>query len=102
MSSSFRIQPNNQIQVNYVVSPQPRSLTEFIVPMFLSMEWQRRQRNNDLLKEKVQASLVRKRQKIEREITALCPDNEVQFNLNLCSLFPTAPKFCTSSSCKLV
>ncbi len=55
INSSFRIQPNNQLQVNYAASPQPRSLTEFI----------------DLLKEKVAASLVRKQQKIEREINNL-------------------------------
>ncbi|MGK7920841.1 MAG: hypothetical protein AB4080_12635 [Trichodesmium sp.] len=55
INSSVRIQPNNQLQVNYAASPQPRSLTEFL----------------DLLKEKVQASLVRKQQKIEREINNL-------------------------------
>ena len=55
INSSFRIQPNNQLQVNYAASPQRRSLTEFL----------------DLLKEKVQTSLVRKQQKIEKEINKL-------------------------------
>ncbi|MEB3343313.1 hypothetical protein [Okeania sp.] len=58
INSSFRIQPNNQLQVNYASSPQRRSLTDFI----------------DLLKEKVQASLVRKQQKIEKEINRLESD----------------------------
>ncbi|NEO55230.1 MAG: hypothetical protein F6K54_20410 [Okeania sp. SIO3B5] len=30
INSSFRIQPNNQLQVNYAAYPQPRSLTEFL------------------------------------------------------------------------
>lgn len=60
INSSFRIQPNNQLQVNYSALTQPRSLTEFI----------------DLLKEKVQASLVRKQQKISIEINNL----ETEFN----------------------
>ncbi len=55
INSSFRIQPNNQLQVYYAASPQRRSLTEFL----------------DLLKEKVQTSLVRKQQKIEKEINKL-------------------------------
>ena len=55
INSSFRIQPNNQLQVNYAASPQSRSLTEFL----------------DLLKEKIQASLVIKQQKIEKEINNL-------------------------------
>ena len=55
INSSVRIQTNNQLQVNYSASPQRRSLTEFL----------------DLLKEKVQASLVRKQQKVEREINKL-------------------------------
>ncbi|VXD22214.1 hypothetical protein PL8927_740019 [Planktothrix serta PCC 8927] len=40
---SFRIQPNNQLQVNYAVHPEKRSLLEFI----------------DLLQEKLQQSLER-------------------------------------------
>ncbi|MGB3510268.1 MAG: hypothetical protein WBA93_13740 [Microcoleaceae cyanobacterium] len=50
INATFRIQPNNQLQVNYAALPQRRNLTDFIY----------------LLKDKVQASLIRKQQKIER------------------------------------
>ncbi|NEP78295.1 MAG: hypothetical protein F6K39_08915 [Okeania sp. SIO3B3] len=55
INSSVRIQQNNQLQVNYAAFPQHRSLTEFL----------------DLLKDKVQASLIRKQQKIEIEMNKL-------------------------------
>ncbi|MGB3510269.1 MAG: hypothetical protein WBA93_13745 [Microcoleaceae cyanobacterium] len=46
INATFRIQPNNQLQGNYATLPQHLSFTEFI----------------DLLKDKVQASLIRKQQ----------------------------------------
>jgi hypothetical protein len=52
---SFRIQPNNQLQVNYAAPSEPRSLSEFI----------------DLLKTKVQESLERKKKIIDREMKNL-------------------------------
>ena len=52
---SFRIQPNNQLQVNYAAAAEPRSITEFI----------------DLLRDKVRESLDRKQKKIAREIANL-------------------------------
>jgi hypothetical protein len=52
---SFRIQPNNQLQVNYAASAEPRTMTEFI----------------DLLKDKVRESLERKQKKIATEIANL-------------------------------
>ncbi len=52
---SFRIQPNNQLQVNYAVHPEKRSLLEFI----------------DLLQEKLQQSLERKKKKVESDLRNL-------------------------------
>lgn len=55
INHSFRIQPNNQLQVNYAAPPESRSITEFI----------------DLLQEKVQESLMRQKLRIEKDIQNL-------------------------------
>ncbi|GAB4189717.1 MAG: hypothetical protein Fur006_31260 [Coleofasciculaceae cyanobacterium] len=57
---SFRIQPNNQLQVNYAAPPEPRSLIDFI----------------NLLQTKLQESLIRRQKIIERELNKL--DNEFE------------------------
>lgn len=55
INHTFRIQPNNQLQVNYKALPEKRTLIDFI----------------ELLENKVQESIARKRKKIEQEANQL-------------------------------
>lgn len=55
INHTFRIQPNNQLQVNYAALPETRSLADFI----------------DLLENKLKESLVRQQERIETELKNL-------------------------------